>query len=556
MHHPQPFLFGALRKKAQTRECCENRHSFLLLKIKRTKHRKERKTMSLLEIKNLSHSYGDKILYQDAAFDLYAGEHLGLVGPNGAGKSTLIKTLIGENIPDDGIIRWSPKATIGHLDQYAQVDESKTIFEYLKDAYKSLYETEARLNKLYETMAEDTSEKLINRAAALQENLENNDFYAIESHIHRVAAGLGLPAIGMDKPLAKLSGGQRAKVILAKLLLEKPGVLLLDEPTNFLDKEHVDWLSKYLSAFDGAFILVSHDFDFLDQVATCICDIEFGTITKYNSNYSAFLKQKGQKREDYIRQYESQKKLIARTQDYIAKNKARASTAAMAKSRQKKLDKIEVMAPLAALTKPALHFKATAPTAQRVLTVNNLEVGYYYPLLPKMHFVVEQGERVVITGFNGIGKSTLLKTLVEQIPPISGNFEFARNTAIGYYEQDLNWERDNQTPLEIVGEAYPKYSQKQVRAALSRCGVKAEHALQPIATLSGGEQSRVKLCMLTQNPYNLLILDEPTNHLDALAKEALQEAIAAFEGTVILISHEASFYRDWADRVVEIEKLI
>lgn len=512
--------------------------------------------MSLLEIKDLCHSYGDKILYQNGAFDLYAGEHMGLVGSNGAGKSTLIKTLIGEVIPDNGQIRWSPKTTIGHLDQYAQVDEGKTIFDYLKDAYKHLYDIEAQLNRLYESMAQETTDKLINRAAALQESLENNDFYAIESHIHRVAAGLGLPAIGMDKPLAKLSGGQRAKVILAKLLLEKPGVLLLDEPTNFLDKEHVEWLSKYLSAFDGAFILVSHDFDFLDQVSTCICDIEFGTITKYNGNYSAFLKQKGQKREEYIRQYESQKKLIARTEEYIAKNKVRASTAAMAKSRQKKLDKIERMAPPAALTKPALHFKATPPIAQRVLSVNSLEVGYYYPLLPKLHFVVEQGERVVITGFNGIGKSTLLKTLIGQIPGLAGSFEFARNTAIGYYEQDLNWDRDDQTPLEIVGEAYPKYSQKQVRSALSRCGVKAEHALQPIATLSGGEQSRVKLCLLTQNSYNLLILDEPTNHLDALAKEALQEAIANFQGTVILVSHEAGFYRDWADRVVEIEKLV
>ncbi|MEG0378958.1 MAG: ABC-F family ATP-binding cassette domain-containing protein, partial [Eubacterium sp.] len=474
-------------------------------------------------------------------------EHMGLVGQNGAGKSTLVKTLIGEVIPDDGMIKWYSKAEVGHLDQYAKVDEEYTVFDYLKKAYADLYHLEEKLNGIYEKMADNYDEALMNQAASCQEMLENQGFYAVESHIQRVAAGLGITAIGMDKILKKLSGGQRAKVILAKLLLEKPSVLLLDEPTNFLDKEHVEWLGKYLSAFEGAFILVSHDFDFLDQVATCICDIEFGTITKYNGNYTAFLKQKGQKREDYIRQYESQKKLIARTQDYIAKNKARASTAAMAKSRQKKLDKIEVMAPLAALTKPTLHFKATAPTAQRVLTVSNLEVGYYYPLLPKMHFAVEQGERVVITGFNGIGKSTLLKTLVEEIPAISGSFEFARNTAIGYYEQDLNWERDNQTPLEIVSEAYPKYSQKQVRAALSRCGVKAAHALQPIATLSGGEQSRVKLCLLTQNAYNLLMLDEPTNHLDALAKEALQEAITAFEGTVILISHEAGFYKDWAD---------
>ena len=247
--------------------------------------------MSLLEVKDLSHSYGDKVLYHDASFDLYNGEHMGL-----------IKTLIGEVIPDNGMIKWFPKATIGHLDQYAQVDAGITVFEYLKQAYADLYRMEERLNGLYEKMAEDTSEKLINQAANLQETLEDRDFYSIESHIYRVAAGLGITAIGMDKVLEKLSGGQRAKVILAKLLLEKPEVLLLDEPTNFLDKEHVEWLSKYLTGFEGAFILVSHDFDFLDQVTTCIGDIEFGTITKYHGNYSAFLKQKGQKREEYIRQ--------------------------------------------------------------------------------------------------------------------------------------------------------------------------------------------------------------------------------------------------------------
>lgn len=542
------FLFGAGAPPSGRERCAL---SFLLEFL----DLKGMITMSLLEVKDLSHSYGGKVLYHDASFDLYNGEHMGLVGQNGSGKSTLIKTLIGEVIPDDGLIKWFPKASVGHLDQYAQVDAGITVFEYLKQAYADLYRMEERLNGLYEKMAEDTSEKLINQAANLQETLEDRDFYSIESHIYRVAAGLGITAIGMDKVLEKLSGGQRAKVILAKLLLEKPEVLLLDEPTNFLDKEHVEWLSKYLTGFEGAFILVSHDFDFLDQVTTCIGDIEFGTITKYHGNYSAFLKQKGQKREEYIRQYESQKKLIERTEEYIAKNKVRASTAAMAKSRQKKLDKIERMAPPTGLTKPMIRFKSTGITAQRVLEVKDLEVGYYYPLLPKLHFVLEQNQRVVITGFNGIGKSTLLKTLIGEILPISGSFEFARNVVIGYYEQDLKWEREGQTPLEIITEAFPKLSQKQTRSALSRCGVKAEHVLQPITTLSGGEQSRVKLCKLTLSPCNLLILDEPTNHLDYLAKESLQEALQDFDGTVILVSHEAAFYRDWADKVLEIEKM-
>jgi len=379
--------------------------------------------------------------------------------------------------------------------------------------------------------------------------------FEYEQEYDRLFTGLGFAKEDKKKPISRFSGGEQTKIALIRLLLEKPDILLLDEPTNFLDKEHVEWLSKYLTGFEGAFILVSHDFDFLDQVTTCIGDIEFGTITKYHGNYSAFLKQKGQKREEYIRQYETQKKLIERTEEYIAKNKVRASTAAMAKSRQKKLDKIERMAPPTGLTKPVIRFKSTGLTAQRVLEVKDLEVGYYYPLLPKLHFVLEQNQRVVITGFNGIGKSTLLKTLVGEIPPISGSFEFARNVVIGYYEQDLKWDREGQTPLEIITEAFPKLSQKQTRSALSRCGVKAEHVLQPITTLSGGEQSRVKLCKLTLSTCNLFILDEPTNHLDYLAKESLQEALRDFDGTVILVSHEAAFYRDWADKVVEIEKM-
>lgn len=512
--------------------------------------------MSLLEVKNLSHSYGDKILYQDASFELHTREHMGLVGQNGAGKSTLMGTLIGEVIHDDGLVKWLPKLQIGHLDQYAKVDEGLSIFDYLKKAYQNLYDLEQRLNEIYEKMAVDYSEKLINQAATYQEKLEIEDFYNIDNHIHKVAAGLGVTAIGMDKILGKLSGGQRAKVILAKLLLENPNVLLLDEPTNFLDKEHVEWLSTYLSEFEGAFIIISHDFDFLDKVTNCICDIEFGSIQKYNGNYKAFLKQKAQRREEYIQQYESQKKLIAKTEDYIARNKARASTAKMAKSREKKLDKIERIAPPSVLTKPQLSFKSVSIMAQNILEVKNLEVGYYYPLFPKIHFHVEKGQRVVITGFNGIGKSTLLKTLVGVIPSLSGEFFFPKNLVVGYYEQDLNWENGLKTPLTIIHEDFPELTQKQVRKALSQCGIKAEHATQSIETLSGGEQSKVKLCKLVLTPCNLLILDEPTNHLDALAKEALQEALMAFEGTVILVSHEAAFYKKWADKIFNVEKMM
>ena len=512
--------------------------------------------MALLEVEHLSHSFGEKVLYKDSSFELYKGEHMGIVGQNGAGKSTLIKILLGEILPDKGMVKWQNGVTIGKLDQYAIVDEEQTTCDYLKTAFKDLYKIEEDLNKLYEEMAINYNENILKKVSRYQELLEERNFYAIDSTVHKVASGLGITALGLDNSLKNLSGGQRAKVILAKLLLQNPEVLVLDEPTNFLDKEHVEWLSEYLTSFKGAFIIVSHDFDFLEKVTTCICDIEFNKIKKYKGSYSSFLKQKELLREDYIRQYNSQQKEIKKLEDYIAKNKVRASTAQMAKSREKKLEKMEKIEKPSFTSKPHFHFSCVPSTAQVILEVKDLEVGYYYPLLPKMKFDVRNEEKLVITGFNGIGKSTLLKTLIGEIQPISGNFKFSETIkSIGYYEQDLKWENPEDIPLNIISREFPKLTQKQVRKHLADCGIKKEHVMQPIATLSGGEQAKVKLCKIILRPCNLLILDEPTNHLDADTKEELQKALTEFNGTVILVSHEASFYKDLATRVVNIKDL-
>ncbi len=512
--------------------------------------------MALLEVENLSHTYSDKVLYKNSSFTLYKGEHMGIVGQNGAGKSTLIKILLKEVLPDKGMIKWQNNITIGSLDQYAIVDEESTIFDYLRTAFKELYNIEKNLNELYERMANEYTDEIIKKVDKYQKILDENNFYGIDSTIQKVASGLGITAMGLETILKNLSGGQRAKVILAKLLLQNPEVLILDEPTNFLDKEHVEWLSEYLQTFKGAFIIVSHDFEFLDKVSTCICDIEFNTIKKYKGNYSSFLKQKGSLREEYIRQYEAQQKEIKKLEDYIAKNKVRASTAQMAKSREKKLEKMEKIEKPTFTSKPHIHFTSIPNTAQVILEVNQLEVGYYYPLLPKMKFTVQDKEKLVITGFNGIGKSTLLKTLMGEIPAISGGFRFSDTIKkIGYYEQDLKWENPEDTPLNIISRAFPNMFQKQVRKHLADCAIKKEHVMQEISTLSGGEQAKVKLCKLTLTPCNILILDEPTNHLDMDTKEELKKALREFDGTVILVSHEEAFYRDLATRVVSIEKL-
>ncbi|MBQ6811310.1 MAG: ABC-F family ATP-binding cassette domain-containing protein [Firmicutes bacterium] len=512
--------------------------------------------MSLLEVHEISQTYGDKSLYQNASFDLYKGEHMGLVGQNGAGKSTLMKSLIGEVVPDSGYIRWQNKITVGHLDQYASVDEEQSIFDYLKSAFDDLFEAEARLNKINEELMDHADPNLVRTATSLQDMLERKEFYSVDSKVQRVASGLGLTPLGLDRPLGKLSGGQRAKTILGKLLLADVDVLLLDEPTNFLDTEHIEWLTKYLKNFKGAFIIISHDEHFLNDISTCILDVEFDMLKKYNGNYEAFLKQKEQKQVEYIRAYEHQQKEIKKAEDYINKNKVRASTAAMAKSRQKKLDKMDRLAAPKHHVKPNFKFPYVDISTNKALALEQLEVGYYYSLMPGISLDLVTGTKNVIIGFNGIGKSTLLKTLLGELPAMKGTFRFGERTVVGYYEQELNFEDDQKTPMEYILDIYPRMSVKDVRTALAKCGIHSEHIDRPIATLSGGEQSKVKLCRLTLFPCNFLILDEPTNHLDAEAKESLKKAMKNFRGTVLFVSHDPEFYEGWVDRVFDIEEHI
>lgn len=511
--------------------------------------------MSLIDVKNISHSFGDKLLYTDSSFELYKGEHMGLVGQNGTGKTTLLNSIIGEIVPDRGEIKIQKGINLGYLDQHAKVDTDITIFDYLKTAFDELFSIENKLNLIYENMATDNSEKTMNKASNYQHQLINRGFYEIESTILKVAAGLGITSLGMETKLRKLSDGQRAKVILAKLLLENPDLLLLDEPTNFLDKEHIAWLTDYLKSFEGAFIVISHDFDFLDKITDCILDIEFFNMTKYNGNFSKFIELKGLKRENYIREYESQQKQIKRLEIYIAKNKVRASTANMAKSRQKQLDKIEKLLPPETPPKPHFRFTSMPITSDKTLIVNDLEIGYYYPLLPKLNFEILSKQKVIITGFNGIGKSTLLNTLTDKIPKLSGSFKFSEKIKIGYFEQDFEWESDDITPIQIVSRIYPEYTDKQVRAFLAQCGLKAKSSIQAVSTLSGGEQSKVKLCILMLTKCNLLILDEPTNHLDADTKEVLKNELKKWQGSLILVTHESSFYKGWYDKIINIESL-
>lgn len=509
--------------------------------------------MAILEIKNLTHSFGDKILYRNATFDLFKGEHMGITGQNGTGKTTLLRSIIGDLTPDAGDICWQKNIKKGYLDQYAKINTNLTVFQYLKSAFDDLYEIEKNLNEIYNEMSSCTDDSLYQKASDYQNLLINRGFYEINSTVLKVADGLGITALGMDTLLHDLSGGQRAKVILAKLLLENPDVLLLDEPTNFLDKEHVQWLTDFLKAFKGTFMIISHDFDFLDKITNCILDIEFQNISKYHGNFSKFLEVKGFRRENYIREFQAQQKEIKKHEDFIAKNRVRASTAKQAQARIKKLEKMDIIPPPKSTPKPTFKLVSLPISHQKALKVHNLEIGYDHVLLPKISFDIKPREKVVITGFNGIGKSTLIKTLMNIIPPISGNFKFADYVKIAYFDQILAWPNKNMTPLELISEKIPSLSITETRKKLASCGLMAKHTTQKISTLSGGEQTKVKLCILANTKANFLILDEPTNHLDSITKDVLKNELIKWNGNLILVSHESNFYKDIADKIINLK---
>ncbi len=515
----------------------------------------------LLTVENLTMTYDKKTLYSNASFRVNKNEKIGIVGQNGVGKSTLIEILGQKVMPDSGNIVFDKNIKVGYLDQYLKIDKKMSIMTYLKSAYKKVLETAKRLEEVNLKIAleKDKNElnRLVNIATSLREEIERENYYAMESNIMRVASGLGVTNYGINTPLGNLSGGQKIKVILAKLLLENPDLIILDEPTNFLDASHVDWLVKYLKEYKGAFLIVSHNQEFLNDVVNVILDIDLGKITRYRGNYQDYLVKKAMMLENYERQYATNQKERAKLEDYIKRNKVRASTANMAKSRQKKLDKMEVLEkPKTTNTKIFLNFNYQSISSHKILEVNNLEIGYYSSLLPEISFAIKSGTKLAITGFNGIGKTTLLKTLIGELSPIAGEYKFVDDAKIAYYEQDHNWEDPKISPMQLISNLYPKMTEKDIRSVLARVAITGNLALQPLNTLSGGEQSKVKLCLVMLKKANILVLDEPTNHLDSLAKESLLECLQKYPGTILFVTHEREFLDKLATQVFSIEELL
>ena len=506
--------------------------------------------MSLFTVSDLSHAFGDNILYQNAAFSLEKGEHTGVVGANGAGKSTLLKIISGEVIPDSGAVDFQSRLKVGCLDQYAALPKDLTARAFLRTAFSDLAAMEQEMLALYEHAGEEE----LSRAAELQSALDAADYYNAETRMEQVAAGLGIREIGMERKISEMSGGQRAKLILAKLLLEQPDVLLLDEPTNFLDKSHIAWLADWLSGISASFLLVSHDRAFLEKTVNRILDLDGRNITKYYSDYKGYLKKKEFLTEQYARDFAAQQKEIEKLEAFVSKNRA-GTKSRQARSRQNQLNRMErLVAPEDTQWRPRVRFAALPVTASTALETEFLAVGYDDVLLQGLNLRILGGEKVVLTGFNGVGKTTLIKTLLGELPAKEGAFRFALQTAMGYVPQDVDRWENPLTPIQILSAAFPALTEKAARSALAQCGISRRHAVQAVGTLSGGEQMKLSLCLLMQRPANFLILDEPTNHLDALAKEALQKAIADFPGTVLLVSHEEAFYAPFAQRVISVDR--
>lgn len=511
--------------------------------------------MSILTVENVSHGFGARTILENASFRLLKGEHVGLIGANGEGKSTFLNIITGQLQPDQGKISWSNRGTVGYLDQHSALKKGMTIREVLRTAYDAMYQMEQEMLTLYDRMGEASPEeidKMMEDVGEIQDILEHNSFYTIDAKIEEVANGLGLGEIGLDKDVSDLSGGQRTKVLLTKLLLQNPTILLLDEPTNYLDVEHIQWLTQYLKNYENAFILVSHDIPFLNNVVNVIYHVENAQLTRYTGNYEQFQAMHEMKKRQENAAFVRQQQEIERMEDFIARNKARVATRGMANSRQKRLDKMELIEKPKEKPKPHFHFKEARTPSRFVIDAKHLVLGYDEPLTKPVHITLERGQKVAIRGVNGLGKTTLLKTLLGQIRPISGKIEQGDFVIPGYFEQESNRTNEN-TALEEVWQEYPGMSNFEVRAALANCGLTNEHITSKMMVLSGGEAAKVRLCKIMQKKINLLVLDEPTNHLDVEAKDELKRALLKFKGTILLVSHEPEFYEDWVTDVWNVE---
>jgi len=514
----------------------------------------------LLQAVGLHKYYAATPILTDVTMHVNEGEKIGLVGVNGAGKSTLLRILAGEESYDSGTIHKQKDLQIGYLAQHGGLDSNRTLHDELLSVFAGLLDMEAELRQLESEMATASGsrlEQVMKRYADLSEQFREMRGYETEARVRSMLSGMGFGSYPSDTRVSSLSGGQKTRLALAKLLLQEPDILMLDEPTNYLDIPTLTWLEDYLRSYRGALLIISHDRYFLDSVVTSIIELDRTKLTRYTGNYTKFVEQKAADYENRMKRYERQQEEIARLEDFVQRNLARASTSSRAKSRRKVLEKMERLERPAGEMKPSqFTFAIDRVTGHDVLKASGLSYAYNdgEPIFRNVHLQLTRGDSAALVGPNGIGKSTLLKVLVGELQANEGTVQWGANVKVGYYDQEHESLNPDNTVLEEVWSAYPHLEEVRIRNVLGGFLFSGEAVEKKISSLSGGERARVSLAKLMLKNANVLIFDEPTNHLDLYSKEALEAALIDYEGTLLFVSHDRYFLNKMADRVLEMNR--
>jgi len=511
----------------------------------------------LIQLNNVTKNFVVNEIFSNVKMEINDKDRVAIVGRNGAGKSTLLKIISGELSFDSGERTISKNTTIGYLSQEFIVREDLSIYEEMITCFDEIISLEANLEKLsYELTPENIENDpgLLDRFDRLQNEVLTHKDYHYKSKIESVLYGLDFTKDVFDKKISTFSGGEKTRLSMAKLLLSEPDLLILDEPTNHLDMENVAWLENYLSSYNGAIVIVSHDRYFLDKVVNAVYNLEFGKLKKYVGNYSKFLKQYEEDYEKQLKEFTSQQKDIKRLEEFVQKNIARASTSKMAKSRQKVLDKMELIDNPKKDDKAAnIEFNIKEQSGRDVLMIENLKVGYDGKQVGNAYnFSVYKGDRIAIVGRNGIGKSTLIKTIAKKQNAIGGSVHYGSKVSLGYYDQKQAEFESSKTILNELWDEYPLMKEAEVRTVLGRFLFRGDSVLKIVRDLSGGEKARLQLAKLMLEKNNLLVLDEPTNHLDITSKQVLEDALENYEGTIVFVSHDRYFINKIANKVLDI----
>ncbi|MBM7646587.1 ATP-binding cassette subfamily F protein 3 [Scopulibacillus daqui] len=520
--------------------------------------------MILLQTNKISKSYAADLILSNISIEVQSQERVALVGRNGTGKSTLLKIIAGELTPDEGEVIFAKETTVGYLAQHTSLESDRTIYEEMLSVFKPLVKMEKDLRAMEEKMAQpdlfsddQSYQKLLKDYDSLQNIFKEKGGYSYQADIRSVLNGLNFGGYNENTPVANLSGGQKTRLALGKLLLTKPDLLILDEPTNHLDIETLTWLENYLQHYPGAILIVSHDRYFLDKVVTKVYELSQTKARKYIGNYSKYLKEKALEYESSLKAYEKQQKEIAKLNDFIQRNIARASTTKRAQSRRKQLEKMDIIEKPADGEKSAkFSFQIKKQSGHDVLSINDLTVGYEpsQPVMKNLSFSMTRGESVALVGENGIGKSTLLKAISNGSTRLSGQISIGSNVTIGYYDQEQAQLTSNKTVLDELWDDFPLTPEKDIRTILGNFLFSGDDVLKIVSQLSGGEKARLALAKLMMQKDNLLILDEPTNHLDLDSKEVLESALIDYPGTILFVSHDRYFINRIATRVIELSQ--